>query len=430
MKPPEPIETKNSDTASETKSSEMDAQQNQSPLRSKRILIPAAIILILILIFVGWIAARKSNNQETQINETGQNNKSQAFSPNSVHIKSETETLSSAPATLSLGFNNAEQVVEDKDGNTYTVWVSSADLQIAKRGKDGVITQTRTIASGSITLPAIAINDQVLSVAWVDRTNGKELVKAVISADKGGSITDPVTLGSGSGVSIAAHSSTLVAAWHEGKENESSKIMFSRYDGKSWSTAKEIDGSDKAPVWAAIAVRNSSIVATWRDNRTDNYSIWLRRSLDGGDSWQNEQQLTTDNSGDPDVCISDNNVWVAHHGKTKISLLNSTDGGASFGKPQTIGSGWFAHLSCTKEAVAIGWEATTQNAQAKNKQAGWALYKSSGEKIESEDISDGDTAAATVFLTSDSRQLEVLWVKINGDKPLVGELRHKVFEIR
>ncbi len=334
-----------------------------------------------------------------------------------------------AAKNISLGFNNAEQIESLDDQYSWIVWVAGKKLQLAKRNKEGEVIRIKTISQGEIVLPAIAANPKYMGVAWVERNGMQEVVKASISQNAGEDFENPILLGQGSGVSLAANNEEIVAVWHDGKENTSSRVMFSIFKDGTWSAPIRVDSSTRAAIWASVFYKNDHIYVTWRDNRKGVYNVWFRISQDGGKTWGKEQQLTTVSGGDPDICVDGNNfVWIAYHTQAQIFLIRSRDNGASFEQPQKVGNGWFAHLSCTEKFVAVGWEATNSSPQSRNKDAGWAIFNTDGIKITGENIKEGETAATTVYLTPNNNLLEILWIKISGDNPLVGTLRHKSFK--
>lgn len=337
--------------------------------------------------------------------------------------------VSGAGNNLGLGFNNAEQVVENGDGSMM-VWLSGDAVVVAERSKDGTVTSTKTVATGILQLPSIAKSGDAVAVGWTSGRGTSTTVNAVVSTNGGKTFGGAVSLGAGTGLSLSADNGVVVAVWHKESTDGTAQILFSRYTG-SWSAATRVDTSTAAPLWSAVDVQGGNVFVTWRDNRTGDYSIWLRRSTDGGATWQAEQHIVTATSGDPDVCAtSDGQVWVAHHGRGNISLLHSTDNGATFGTDQSIGKGFFAHLSCTEKGTAVAWEYTAGGgAKSANKQAGWALYNKQAEKVDDGVLGNAPDAAATAFLTSDSKSLEILWVQVAGDAPLVGQLMHTLIPI-
>ena len=337
-----------------------------------------------------------------------------------------TEDLADAP-TLSLGFNNADQVVEAIGGGTNLVWVTSEnELQFVTRSKQGQITSTLTLVEAPVSLPAIARYETLVSVGWVEQTEKTPSIRVSVSNDGGAHFDEAVTLGTGSGLSLAASDGKIVAVWHDDTDPEASQILLSEYSDGAWSSPTRVDQSDAAPLWASVAMEGEDIYVTWRDNRDGTYKVWLRRYTDG--AWQEEQNLNSQNSADPDLCVKGDYVAVAHQGKGDITLLQSTDGGVTFSSGVTVGQGYFAHLSCSDKATAIAWEYSTGTAKATDKQAGWALYTNTGTLIGNGIFEDVNVAATTVYLTPTSLFVEFLWILV-GDEPLVGTLRHHTLSL-
>ncbi|MEK9159819.1 MAG: hypothetical protein AAB383_03760 [Patescibacteria group bacterium] len=220
----------------------------------------------------------------------------------SAHLPSdlEIEDVQGAPSPLSLGFNNAEQVVEVGDGSTNMVWVSEGELQFVLRSSDGTVTSAVTVATGVLSLPALARSGDLVGVAWTERSGRSTTVKGVVSHDRGESFGETVALGNGSGASLAASGKNLVAVWHDDTNETATQIMLSRYEGSSWEEPSRVDESDAAPLWASVDMEGEDVYVAWRDDREEKYSVWLRRFVDG--EWQDEQHLATTMTGDPDVC--------------------------------------------------------------------------------------------------------------------------------
>lgn len=344
-------------------------------------------------------------------------------------IKIDTETIPGSMSSVSLGFNNSEQVVFDGNG-TNMVWIAENTLFFVTRSEDGAVTSTQKLAEGKLSLPAVTRDGNLVGVGWVERTSQVDSVKTIISTDGGLTWGNTVILGSGSGISLAASENTIVGVWFEGKPEASSKIMMRMFADDQWSEASRVDQSTKNPLWPSVAIRGNDLFVTWRDNREGvPYSIWLRRSSDLGTTWQNEQHLVTKLSGDPDVCISKNRVWLAHHGAQKITLLESQDQGETFTSRGQIGSGYFAHLSCTDTTVAVAWEYSTSGAKSDDKKVGWAIFTNNGEALGTGLIDDGRGAATTIYLSPDSRWAEILWLKREAEDPLKGTLRHQILSL-
>lgn len=326
---------------------------------------------------------------------------------------------------VGLGFNNSEQVVDAGEG-TQMVWVQDGNVVLATRSATGAVVDTTTVyrRGRPATLAAITASGKRVAVGWtLDQS-----VYAAVSEDRGKTFGETVNLGEGKGLSLAASGDRLVGVWHSGSEGSTSRIQIRTFSGKSWSKAVPIDDSTAAALWAAVDVYDDHVFAAWRDNSTGPYIVKGRRSTDGGRTWGAELSLTSKLSGDPDVCLTANgDIWVAHHGLGKISLLHSTDG-TNFTQPIAVGRGFFAHLSCNKSIVALAWEASTEGPRSRTKRAGYAVYSDRGKEITSGEIDDGAVAGTTIH-ASESGTVELLWVK-TGSRPLFGTLQHQVLSLK
>lgn len=362
------------------------------------------------------------------VDEAGQSiDESQAVTPQDVRTLQEAVGVKNAPGGMSLGFNNAEQIVENGDG-TSMVAVVDGSVLLVNRSSDGDVTDTQTLGGDAAILPVITRDGDLVAVAWSE--GGRErAVKVVVSQNGGRTFGAAENVGSGTGASLSASEGRVAAVWHEGTENTASKIFFTMFDGTQWSDVTRIDESDGAPLWASVALEGEKVFVSWRDNRDDSYySVWLRRSGNLGADWEDEQHLVEEVSGDPDICVTDDRVWIAHQGRGKISYLYSKDSGKTFSDDDVIGAGWFAHLSCTDDAVVVAWEQTTGAAKAENKKPGWALIGDDG-VIASGNVVETDSGAVTAYIMPDGDSFELVWIKPGSDSPLTGTLRHTFLSI-
>ena len=137
---------------------------------------------------------------------------------------------------------------------------------------------------------------------------------------------------------------------------------------------------------------------------------------------------------DPTVCTGDNGVvWLAHHGKGKITVLRSTDGGATWGAGQTVGDGWFPRMSCDSEGnMILGWEqAEGMSARAATtKAAAYITGTADGVlgKAQTLDEASGTTASVTI---REDGYADAVWIHHpeGNDEALTGQLWRAVVEI-
>jgi hypothetical protein len=263
---------------------------------------------------------------------------------------------------VSIGFNNATQVLTTSDGQQHFIWTEGDRVVHGLLTSPAAEVVTTVIAEGAkANLTALAAAGDTLVAGWTATTSpGEPAVLVAVSPDGGATWSAPETLEEGgTGLSLASDGSSVVAAWQVGDE-DTAEIHFSRVDAATgeWSLPVRVDASSAAPLWPSVAVEGDDVWVTWRDNRDGRYRIYLRRSEDGGESWLVEQEIVAAVSGDPSICAAPSGVvWLAYHGGGSVAVLRSADGGATFGEPVIVGSGWFARVSCAPDgSMIVGWE--------------------------------------------------------------------------
>ena len=107
-------------------------------------------------------------------------------------------------------------------------------------------------------------------------------------------------------------------------------------------------GSSLSP---AIAVSGNHVYVVWDDNTETGEAseILYRRSVDGGATFGNTINLsnTAGFSGNSDIAVSGNNVYVVWNDNAEILYRRSVDGGATFGSIFNLSNnagGWAIHL--------------------------------------------------------------------------------------
>lgn len=359
-------------------------------------------------------------------------------SPEASHVV-EPERVVAAGESVTIGFNNATQVLTTSDGVQHYVFLDGgrAVMHGAAVGTaEEMETSTVRSGGGKVSLTAIAATDDVIVVGWTETERGGGPAVYVAESADGGSTWGAAQqlAGTGTALSLASDGDNIVAVWHTGDET-ASEIHFATRDGDSgeWSEPVRVDGSSAGPLWPAVEVSGESVWVTWRDNRAGPYQVYLRRSVDGGETWLDEQVMARPNTGDPTVCAGDNGVvWLAYHGRGEIAVVRSTDGGATFGAPVVVGSGWFPRLSCDAEgAMVLGWE-QSEGMDAKAdiaKQAAYATGSASGEVGEAAVLSETAGTCASVTMRGDGFA-DAVWVDkavgASGAPALQGELWHAV----
>ena len=73
-----------------------------------------------------------------------------------------------APTPVTLGFNNAAQMIGDGFGDTLLVWVYDNKVQLGRLSEGGVLSDIRTVGGSRATLPAIAAAGGLVAVSWIE----------------------------------------------------------------------------------------------------------------------------------------------------------------------------------------------------------------------------------------------------------------------
>lgn len=379
------------------------------------------IVLIILAVSIGFLLMDRSDNPFLPQDIVEEHNVAQDVQEGLItSLPVDVQGIDSS--TTRLGFNNAQQVISGATGS----WIIFEDdqlLQLAHRNADGEVTDIQTIAEGFISLPAIIRSESEMVIAWTEGRSPNTEVRFVMSSDKGNTFSEAETFGSGSGVSLAASKRNVVAVWHNDTQANKSDILLRAFDGDQWSEQILVDDSDAEPLWASVALEGDRVYATWRDNRDGEYKVWVRRSLDLGSTWEDEQRMDNRTSGDPAICAQGKNVTVAYHQKGDIFIRHSTNNGETFEDPIFLDKGWFAHLSCVDDVIGVSWEATDKPSFAPGKKAGWSLFNTAGDILGIGTIDETEAAAATIYVHDDKETAEVFWILVGGDEPLVGTLR-------
>ncbi len=149
-------------------------------------------------------------------------------------------------------------------------------------------------------------------------------------------------------VSITSHIDRVHILWRRTTpEGDGWKdiISYKNSDdgGMTWSEMFEISDTEYVVRGHDIAVHEDTVYVVWSQRGPAGArEIFFRRSLDGGDTWEEEQQITQptgEHKSGPTIAVSDGGMivhvaWIdARHGgilDTDIYYIRSTDGGVTW----------------------------------------------------------------------------------------------------
>lgn len=223
-----------------------------------------------------------------------------------------------------LSFNFARAVAADTSGGVHVVWFdqrAGASSVLYRRSLDGGRTWRRALRlsppSSVAEQPAIAAAGRDVFVVWHARRGAGYDVFSRRSADGGASWRSPVQLSTSNAAahaSVAATGDAVHVSWGDSRGGHAEMVVRSSADrGASWSAERQLSPSGFSSWVPTVEADGDLVVAAWVDTRDGNEEEYLRRSLDGGLTWEPIVRLTSNdrNSWAPSVVVDGPVVHVA-----------------------------------------------------------------------------------------------------------------------
>ena len=145
----------------------------------------------------------------------------------------------------------------------------------------------------------------------------------------------------------------------------------SRDNGTTWEPDIHLSPNSSPQEQPAIAVNGRSVYVVWHDMRSGYRDVYLRRSVDGGETWEPEILLSV--GGDlsdsmyPSVVVSGSHVHVTfadnRDGPVHVFYTRSTDGGRTWSEDRRLSDNlpsdsWTPSVEAAGEAVYALWTDT------------------------------------------------------------------------
>lgn len=242
--------------------------------------------------------------------------------------------LTADPGASRLPFNFARAIAADKSGAVHVVWFDQKDGSssvLYRRSLDGGRSWRRAVrlspAGSFAEQAAIAAAGRDVFVVWHARdTSGGPAGGGAApgydiflrrSSDGGASWRAPIQLSSSHAAahpSVAASGPDVHVSWGDSRSGHAEMIVRSSYDrGLGWSAEQQLSPPGFTSWVPTVEADGDRVVAAWVDTRDGNEEEYLRRSLDGGRSWEPLVRLTSNdrNSWAPSVVVDGSTVHVA-----------------------------------------------------------------------------------------------------------------------
>ena len=141
-------------------------------------------------------------------------------------------------------------------------------------------------------------------------------------------------------IAIAAYENSIHVVWVNNYWNTSEICYIKSEDcGETWNDVKKLTKNDHIVENQAIGVYKKNVHAIWKDYRSGIPEIYYRKSVDMGENWQPEQQLTFNHSRIHDIydlktCVYEDNIHIVwkdyRHGGAEIYYKNSINNGETW----------------------------------------------------------------------------------------------------
>ncbi len=209
------------------------------------------------------------------------------------------------------------------------------------RGKTWQSAVRLTNQFGSSEIPAIAVSGSSLHIAWTDDRDGAKQIYYKGSSDGGVTWSADqrltTTAPSQAQPSIAASGSFVHVVWQDHRHgNGEVYIKRSRNGGRTWEAERRLTQTTAPSLYPTIAASGADVHVAWEEYADGNGEIYYRRSSDNGAVWTGMVRLTRNaaNSFSPSIDSSGGRVAIVWEdtrgGASGIYYKQSLDRGATW----------------------------------------------------------------------------------------------------
>ncbi len=229
--------------------------------------------------------------------------------------------------------------------------------------------------------PCVFASGSYVHVVWVDERDGNREIYYKRSNDGGNTWGNDFRLtnnpNNSTNPSLWVSGSNVHVVWQEDRDNNWEIYYKKSIDnGSTWSSDIRLTNNPQSSLYPSISVSGSNIHIVWVDNRDGNNEIYYKRSNDNGNTWSNDIRLT-DNPQEsfyPSIFVSGANihvVWTDYRdGNREIYYKRSIDGGNTwendFRLTNNVNVSEKPFLCVSGSTVHVIWQ--------DNRDANWEIY--------------------------------------------------------
>lgn len=263
-------------------------------------------------------------------------------------------------------------IAVDMSNNVHAVWTTPFFLGgsvFYQRSLDQgeTFSLPREIASSSANIPptpfAIVAAENDVALAWQEIRPGATGIRFARSSDAGATFFPAIQLSTGFNgnvlPAIAMNAQLVAVAWADLPGSGSRPMIRVSTDGGASFGPTQVLSSSAAFVVQLAIGEDGAVNAVWQEQPGGIFEVFYSRSIDEGASYTAPMNISLTpgvHSGSPDITASGSNVsavWIDSPGAIRLSL--SSDDGLSWSTPQTVQSGSFPRIASRGDALYLVW---------------------------------------------------------------------------
>jgi len=302
---------------------------------------------------------------------------------------------------------------------------------------------TRLSFYGRAQYPAIAVSGDIVHTAWRNMSSTTDHFDLTYRRSLDGGITwEPeqnltcYTDGThlAEEPTIAVNGSNVYVVFTDDRTGPMEIFFMNSSDnGVTWSQERNLSKLDLQDSYHSdIAVWGNNVYVVWEDARGQRDEVYFRKSDDGGQTWGQEMNLTTDDdrdSGNPTIAVWENNVHVAFTDyrdlRWEVYYKKSTNAAQDwvYEKPLSKIDGWNSGTSSVGKCIAVNGSVVHVVWRDNNATSGEeVMYRRSldnGENWQSERMMSDDDGyeAWGQIVAVEGERVQVVWGDVRDQNP-------------
>lgn len=289
------------------------------------------------------------------------------------------QQLSETPTWSYLGYNNS-RCMATWDATIHVIWGEAEipnNLYYIKSADKGLTWSDAvkvSLTPNGSAYPSIAVEDSLVYVLWQDWRDGNFEMYFRRSSDDGQTWDDEVRLTTDparSRFGSMAASGTFVHVVWEDNRNATDEVYYKRSvdAGQTWDEDVRLVQIPSDSCFPCVAAKDSNVYVVWSDSRAGSREIYFKRSQDAGQTWSEDTRLTNDpaSSWMPAIEVEDSVIYLAwmdnrFEGNYEILTEYSFDRGQTWSSPSRtsngIGYSMNPSFACRDSSIYISWHDT------------------------------------------------------------------------